>query len=230
MKTAFIIRLHYKKNDPKWSWRLAYFRSMILPKILAQTDQDFDICLWVSDHHLKEVKAISDRFKFFKPMDRYKNYLKQGYRHKIKKYFVDFRDYKMLVGLEKYDIQIGIDSDDMITRDDFIERIKKECSKKPEKSLHIGFQPYIFQPSTLRTFKCPFPYHDGRGSPIFVLYQPLDVDFYNTHYVFAYEDSHLKLPRYMDRKKMIGENYCCFSVHDCNASTYLHSQPKQIMI
>lgn len=228
MKTAFIIRMHYKKNDPRWSWRLAYFKSMVLPKILAQTDQDFDICMRVSEHHKEEVAPLSDKIKFFDAKKNYKHYIKPGYAYKRKKYFVDFLDYNMIDGLDKYDIQIGIDTDDMILRTDFVERIKQECLLKPEKSLHIGFQPHIFQPSTLRMFKCPQRYDDSRGSPVFVLYQPLK--FYSKKYIFAYEDSHLKLPRYMDRKKRIEEDFCCYSVHECNASTGLPTYPQQILV
>jgi len=230
MKTAFIIRLHYQKSDPKWPWRLAYFQAMVLPKLLAQTDQDFDICVRVNDHHAEQVQALSDRIKIFTVKRQHRHYVKPGYVYKRRKYFVDFLDFNMTQGLEKYDIQIGIDSDDMILRDDFVERVKLECMRKPDKSLHIGFQPHIFQPSTLRMFKCPVEYNDGRGSPVFVLYQPLDVPFYNKKYVFAYEDSHLKLPGYMDRKIRIEEDFCCYSVHDNNASTGLPKYPEQIMI
>lgn len=227
MKTAFVIRMHFKKNDPRWSWRLAYFRAVVLPKLLAQTDQDFDICLRVNPHHVAEVQAISDRIKIFDIVQSRKNWIKPGYRHKAKRYFVDFIEFKYLVGFERYDIQIGIDSDDMPLRTDFVARIKEECARvSAGKTLHISFQPHIFHVPTLRMYKCPTEYGEAKGSPIFALYQPAGVK----RYIFAYEDSHLKLPTYTDRKIRIEEDYCCYSVHDNNSSTYLYPNLQQILV
>lgn len=226
MKTAFIIRMHYKRDDKKWLWRLAYFQAIVLPKILAQKDKDFDICMRVNPHHADQVLALSDKIKIFDATPSRRDWVDPKYRKKQKKYFIDFLDYKHLVGLDKYDIQIGIDSDDILLRDDFVSRVKEEVLKDPSKSLHISFQPHIFHTNTLRMFECPTKYGVGHGSPIFALYQTQD----QKRYLYAYEESHLKMPTNAKRKIRIEEDYCCYSVHSCNSSTGLYPNLLQIMI
>lgn len=226
MKTAFVIRMHYKKTDKRWPWRLAYFQAVVLPKILAQKDQDFDICMRVNPHHSDQVLALSDKIKIFDAIPKKRDWVDPKYRRKQKKYFVDFIDYKYLTGLDRYDIQIGIDSDDIILRDDFVSRAKQEVLKDPTKSLHISFQPHIFHANTLRMFECPTKYGEAKGSPIFAYYQPES----QKRYIYAYEYSHLKMPTNATRKIRIEEDYCCYSVHDCNSSTGLYHNMKQILI
>lgn len=229
-KTAFIIRMHFKKNDPRWEWRLAYFRSVVLPKILDQTDKDFDICMRVNKHHAEQVQALSDRIKIFDVVPEKNGYIDPKNRRKARKYFIDFIHYKYTVGLEKYDIQIGIDSDDMPLRNDFVERVKMECMRYPDLPLHISFQPHIFHVPTLRMFECPMNYGSKltNGSPIFAIYQPKASE--NQRYIFAYSDSHLQLPNKIKRAIRIEEDYCCYSVHGKNSSTGLYPNLKQIMI
>lgn len=225
--TAFIIRLHYKKDDPKWLWRYSYFASMVLPKLLAQDDQDFDICIRANPWHKAQIEALSPKIKVFDVKKERKDFIKAGYEEKCKKYFVDFVYYEDLKDFRMYEIQIGIDSDDMILRTDFVTRVKNEC-RESKSSLHISFQPNIFHVPTLRNYRCDFKYGEYKGSPIFVLYQPQCSEEYR--YVFAYEDSHLKLPKYMRRAIRIEGNYCSYSVHCHNASTGLNHNAQQILI
>ncbi len=110
LTTAFIIRMHFEKNDPRWSWRLAYFQSIVLPKILMQDDQDFDICIRANKYHTDELKALSHKIKVFDAKTSKKGWIKPGYEEKVGKYFIDFLNFEDLTGLHKYDIQIGIDS------------------------------------------------------------------------------------------------------------------------
>ena len=37
LRHAVIIRMHYQPGDRKFDWRLAFFRSMVLPRLLTQT-------------------------------------------------------------------------------------------------------------------------------------------------------------------------------------------------
>jgi len=98
-------------------------------------------------------------------------------------------------------------------------------AKRPDKSLHISFQPYIFHAPTLRNYRCNFHYGPEKGSPVFVLYQPKKTDF-----MYAYEDSHLKLPSYMQQAIRINEGYCSYTVHDFNSSTRLNRNARQTYI
>lgn len=227
MKTAFIIRMHFKKDDPRWPWRFAYFRSIVLPLLLNQRDDDFDICIRVNKHHAKEVQALSDRIKIFDAKPSKQGYIKPGYEQKVKNgYFVDFLDYEDLVGLEKYEIQIGIDTDDLILRDDLIIRCQYEFCSNPDKTQHISFQPHIFHTPTMSFYECPIKYGVQRGSPIYALYQPLDSE----HYIYAYEDSHLKLPQMVERASRIEEGFCAYSVHGYNTSTEMYRNLRKIKI
>ncbi len=216
--------MHFKRDDPRWTWRLSYFASMVLPRLLAQKNQSFDICMRVNSWHKKEVEALSDRIKVFDIDPKKRNYVKHGYQDKCKRYFVDFIEYPYLVGFGRYDIQIGLDSDDLILRNDFVDRVKRECDKRGYRPMHIGFQPHIFHTPTLRMFKCPTEYNDVKGSPIFVLYQPEK----KKRYMYAYEDSHLLLPRYMGKTIRIEENYCAYSVHEHNSSSKLYPNMEKI--
>lgn len=218
--------MHFKQDDPRWSWRLAYFQSVVLPKILAQTDQDFDICMRVNEHHAEEVKALSDKIKVFDVKPEKRGWVKPGYAHKMKRYFVDFIPFEDTVGLDRYDIQIGLDSDDMPLKDYFVERIKNEFAEYPDRTQHLSFQPHIFHTPSLRMYKCPVEYGAKHGSAIFAIYQPQDRD----QYLFAYHDSHLKMPSYFESARRIEEDFCCYSVHDHNSSTGLLPNAKQILV
>lgn len=223
MKTAFIIRMHFPKDDPRFDWRLSFFKSMVLPRLLSQTDQDFDICIRVNQHHKQYIENIHPKIKTFQSVN-FENKIHQRYKHKIGKYFVDFIRQEDLVGLDKYEIQIGLDSDDLILRDDFIERIKLEC-KNTDHSLHISFFPHIFDVKNLRMFECPTPYGPQKGSPIFAIYQPKK----HKKYYYAYHESHLTLPKRFKQAKRINEDFCCYCVHDNNSSTFLLPNLQQIL-
>ncbi len=91
--TAFIIRMHFAKDDKRFAWRLAYFQSIVLPKLLAQTDQDFDICIRANEWHAAEIKALSPKIKIFTVKKKMHGYIKPGFEEKAKKYFIDFVNY-----------------------------------------------------------------------------------------------------------------------------------------
>jgi len=225
---AVIIRFHYPKDNPKFEWRFSYFRSMVLPRLLSQDNQNFVIAIWCEDWHRKRFEGLSDRIVTFDIKTSAKGFIRPEDRDRSKEhgglYFIDFTYWKDVVGLDEYDIQTGIDSDDLIIRNDFIDRIEIECSRAPG-SLHISFQPYVFETRTLRTYDYPIKYSPTKGSPFFSLYQP-DKD----NYRFAFEDSHLKMGNFADESILIKEGYCAFSAHDFNESSTVPEGSTQVMI
>jgi len=225
---AVIIRFHYKKDDPRFDWRFAYFKSMVLPKLLAQDNKDFDIAIWCESHHKDLFRGLSNRIVTFDIRKSAKGHIRPEDKDKAKEYgglyFIDFTHWEDVLRLKKYDIQTGIDSDDLILRHDFIDRVEEECSKA-QSSLHLSFQPYAFKVSSLKTYSYALRYGTTKGSPIFSLYQP-DKD----RYYFAYEDSHLKMGNYADESRVVPEGYCAFSVHDINESTSIPEGSTQITI
>jgi hypothetical protein len=216
MTHAVIIRMHYPENSAKFEWRFSYFQSMVLPRLLNQKNKNFDICIWCNKWHEDRFKKLSPRIKTFGIKTEAEGYIKPGYEKKVGKYHVDFMEWDKVVGLDKYDIQTALDSDDLILRYDFIDRIEQECAKETG-SLHLSFQPFMFHVKRLQMYKCPLKYHNGHGSPFYSIYQPN-----KENYIFAYHDSHFKISNYVKKSIIIPFGYCTFSIHDNNASTYLY--------
>jgi len=205
---ALIIRFHYEKEDPRFDWRFSYFKAVVLPRILNQTREDFDICIWCNKWHDEIFKSLSSRIKIFHAK-------KDTIKYKIlkgKKYYYDFIEYEDLEGLDKYEIQSGIDSDDLISRD-YIDTIVKYLKNEKDKT-HLCFQPKTFNLKTL-AIKPMLPYHSKRGSPFLSLYQPNKED----NYKFIYCDSHISMWRYAKKSIVIPSGHCFMTIHYFNEST-----------
>ena len=205
---ALIIRFHYGKEDPRFDWRFSYFKAVVLPRILNQTRKDFDICIWCNKWHDEIFKSLSSRIKIFHSK-------KETIKYRIlkgKKYYYDFIEYEDLEGLDKYEIQSGIDSDDLISRD-YIDTIVKYLKNEKGKT-HLCFQPKTFNLKTL-AIKPMLPYHSKRGSPFLSLYQPNKED----NYKFIYCDSHISMWRYAKKSIIIPSGHCFMTIHYLNEST-----------
>ena len=213
MKThVVIIRMHYPDGDSKFEWRFAYFRSVVLPRLLKQTRSNFDIAIRCNPVHAERFKALSNRIIPFCVKDEKSRYIKRA--GSKKRYFVDFVPWKDVIGLKKYDIQTGIDSDDLIAKD-YIEIIQNQVdSNDPKRSLHISFQPGIFDLWGLEKKPIGIKYRQGVGSAFLSIYQPN-----KDKYMFVYEHSHLKIGRLLDRSIVLPEGHCWASVHGLNIST-----------
>lgn len=224
---AFIIRMHYPKGSESFEKRLALFRVLTLPRIQAQTRQIFDICVWCNEWHEERIKALDPNIKTFSVS---KIEFDEKYDLAVSKGFhVDFTPWRNVVGLEKYDVQIGLDTDDIIMRD-YVEKIEEVIINNKEQAMHVSFQPYIFELSQLRTYTCPVCYHSHHASAFFALYQPNKED-----YMFAYEDSHLRLGEHIEKHQAgksltMPAGYCAFTVHGDNESTYLYDGAEPIML
>ena len=218
-----IIRMHYPIDSPKFDWRFSYFASMVLPRLLRQKNQDFDIAIRCNPAHADLFRSLSDRIIPFTIRPEAEGKIKEGYERKARRFFVDFIPWADVMGLEKYRIQTTLDSDDLLLRTDYIDKIE-ETFKGLKTSAHLSFQPYIFQVSTLRVFTCPIKYNRDKGSAFYSIYQPNESD-----YIFAYDTSHLKMSRKFKQKFFINEGYCAFSVHHANSSSYLYRASKPIL-
>lgn len=213
MTHAFIIRMHYPPGDPRFAWRLSYFYSVVLPRLLAQTDQNFDIWIRCRKEDAGLIQSLHPRLHTFSVRDEAENHVgKWG-----KQYFMDFVPWERVEGLPQYDIQSGLDSDDLITPD-YVARIHEEVKRYafdfPHKSLHISFQPGIFDLKKLKTGPIGVTYTPRRGSAFFSLYQPN-----KDKYIFAYQDSHLNLWRYTDKSVTLESGHCYATAHHLNEST-----------
>lgn len=225
MRTAFIIRLHYGRDDPRFAWRLAYFRALVLPRILAQTIQDFEIAVWCNPWHESHVAPLAEKIRVFGVRPEVDGHIRPEDRERAQRFHIDFTYWKDVVGIPPYDLQIGLDSDDLI-RVDYLARILDEVSRHGtgNGSLHVGFQPLMFSVSNLTQYDFKPRYDERRGSPFFALYQPDKEGF-----LFAYEHSHLKLPTLCSRSVLVPEGYCWFTIHGQNASTTIPATSEPIL-
>lgn len=207
---GWIIRFHYEKEDPRFEWRLNYFIKEVLPRIQNQTVQGFDICIRCNKWHKKIFEDLG--LKTFTVKNEYVAY--KDSKDKRHKYFYDFITWDKVIGLKKYDIQIGLDSDDLIENnylEKALEVIDKNESKK--ESIHICFQPkFIFINNNKR--QRPPRYSTRNGSAFMVLYQPN-----KKNYRFIYEESHTTIIRKADKKFVLPIGYCYATCHEYNEST-----------
>jgi hypothetical protein len=202
--------MHYQEGDPRFDWRLAYFRAMVWPLIQNQTRKDFDVAIRCNEWQepiLKRINPSIITFHTKKQLARYRLY--NG-----KRYFYDFCKWKDVVGLPQYDIQSGLDSDDLIRRD-YIERVREEIDKAtPGESLHVSFQPMLFNSKTFEQRSMTTRYGSKKGSAFLTLYQPN-----KRNYKFIYEESHLTIGGNAQRSIIIPEGYCWATAHGINEST-----------
>lgn len=212
MTKSFIIRFHYSKDDPRFEWRYSYFMSDVLPRLREQTVQDFDICIRVNPWHKAHFEKLG--LKTFTVRDEFVKY-KQG---NGKTYFHDFVDFDRVEGLEKYDIQMGLDSDDLIEPDyveKIVETVEKFKTENPGKKLHLSFQPHTINiREGKKTIKPMRTYSPTRGSAFMALYQPS-----KENYKFVYCESHMTLWKHADVSVTLPSGYCMATIHNINEST-----------
>jgi hypothetical protein len=223
MRTAFIIRFHYAIDDPRFDWRLAYFRSVVLPRILSQTIEEFEIAIWCNPWHHDLFRSLSKKIRVFGVRPEADGFVRPEDVERAQKYHIDFTYWRDVVGLPPYELQVGLDSDDLI-REDYLERIHKEISSRTLDYLHLCFQPMIFNLSNLTQYDYIANYGPEHGSPFFALLQRD-----TSKYIFSYEYSHLKLPSFFDESLWIEPGYCWFTIHDGNASTRLPATSSPVL-
>lgn len=217
MKTAFIIRFHYEENDPRFAWRFAYFRDSVLPRILANGD-DFDIAIRCNPAHDQIFKDLSPRIRVFHVRDEYADY-KRG------RFFFDFVPWDRVIDLPRYELQIGLDSDDLIDPDQYVMLLRMHTQiaieRDGDRPYHLFFQPELLDVKTGEIHTMPQRYTPGgRGSAFFAIYQPAGSEPYR----FAYEESHLTIGKRFADSFLIesADGPMCFaSCHHLNESTHI---------
>ena len=213
LSCAVIIRFHYKRNDRRFEWRFHYFAGMVLPRLLNQADADFDIAVWCEPCHASRFRKLSPRIKTFTAKV---NGIKAGYEAKVAAgYHVDFVDFKNVRGLGEYDIQVAIDSDDIILKPDFID-VVKGAFRNCKESAHMSFPLYAFDYKSLRVYDAQsvFRYSAEKCSAVYAIFQPDKTD-----YKFAYCESHLIIGKLFARRLFGAVGFAAYSAHDINESS-----------
>lgn len=212
---AFIIRFHYKENDQRFEWRLKYFKEEVLPRIRAQTEKGFDVCVRCNPAHYEIFKNLG--CKPFHVKNEYANYVLSP--NGMYKYFYDFVKWEDCIDLAQYDIQIGLDSDDLIAPN-YVERIKLECARsKTSLHIHFQFEDYFLKTKTIKRHQ--EQYKDG--SAFLALYYPDKSEYHH-----CYETSHRLLHKLAAKSVYIPSGYCWATIHDKNESTGRKFQAEEL--
>jgi hypothetical protein len=209
MKHAVIIRLHYEPESPYWPWRRAFFEATVLPRLLAQTDRDFDI--WVRCHraHREIVQAMHPKIRthctdtpFFTATHEWEPN-EDG----------TLGQPPATPELPYYAIQTRLDSDDWV-EPGYIARVKKEVRRHAAGGpLVVSFQPWKFDLWSLKKYRIGKDrYHEKSPSQFLSLYQP---DTENWRDVCAF--NHRRIWRHFPQVVMVPEGYCYLMVHGQNA-------------
>lgn len=209
-KIAVITRLAYKKDDPKFPWRLETYKKYTLPSLLNQTDDDFDIWVWCKPHHDEIIKALDPRIQVFHG---------EWIPRENTKYFTSFVKWDELEGLPKYTAQLGLDSDDELAPT-AIATIKKSLNGGRKA---ISLQPIKRELETGKTYEMTSYAEIDRIAPIFCLYQPSEEDW-----IFAYQYGHYsEMPAQFEVIVYL-YGLATMNIHDSNCSTTITTKDKEL--
>lgn len=199
--TAIVTRFHYPEDSKKFEWRFQFYAKAVLPLLLVQEDQDFDIAIWCNPWHEDRIRSLSPRIKTFSATH---------HPPKRTRGFNDFTRWDNVSGMEKYRIQINLDSDDL-AGPEYVKIVHACCAGY--ESVFVGFNPFIID---MKSGRVGFlgPYTDSFTPAFFALCQREEDE-----YVFAYHDSHTRMWQQAERTILVSHGHCCATAHDMNAST-----------
>jgi hypothetical protein len=191
MNHGVFIRLNYKEDYPHLNWRMSFFESMVLPRFLKQTAQNFDLWVYCNPLHADRLKAMNK---------------------KVKTYTTNRCDHS----LPKYNIQTRHDSDDLVSLD-YIAAIGGICSHhKKTTPLVISFQPYKLDIWTMA--KYPYARYNAKNCSAF---QSLYFPDTSKEYGYIYNHNHRRIWEKYPDVVTVPVGFCDITVHDCNDGTKL---------
>jgi hypothetical protein len=164
---AVIIRMKYLPGDPRWPWRFAFFRDEVLPRILAQTDQNFDLCIWCHPHHRRELSRLDPKVQAFTTKHPPKN----------------------------YHIQTRTDTDDWLETEYIAKAREVIRAEAREQPLVVNFQPWKLDLRTGRVFQVRRRYGPQEPSMFLSLFQPDLGPAYRQVYCIRHNWMHRLFPR-----------------------------------
>ncbi|MFA5381870.1 MAG: glycosyltransferase [Candidatus Micrarchaeia archaeon] len=204
-----ITRMAFNPEDPQWGWRLPFYQSMALPRLLRQTDQNFEI--WVRCHpaHNDIVAALHPKVHPF-----------QGYGVEDEKMEFPADEQVRNYRLPRAHIQTRLDCDDLVS-EDFVARIHQEVSRGPDKPLLVSFQPWKLDLYTLTRYRMGQRYGSENTSMFLSLYQP-EIGGGKYWRIMDYRHGHIwrELGEPVE-VVTIPEGYCDMVIHDKNKLTVI---------
>ena len=200
MRHGVVTRFHYSPEDARFPWRFAFYKSMVLPRLLNQTCKDFEIWLVCHPDHVALMKSLGEELHVCSIPE-----FPSPETHRL----VD------MTALPQFDIQTSFDTDDLVSLD-YIARIKEEIANNPDKNLLVTFQPYKLDILSLKRYKMWERYGNSKCSMFFSLYQP---DKSNYRSVFNFD--HSFIGEWCNNIICIPEGYCDMVIHGTNWMTLL---------
>ena len=200
LRHAVIIRMHYQPGDPKFAWRLAFFRSMVLPRLLTQTCQDFEIWVVCHPEHVHEVETLGNVHVVGLP----------GFSSLGMWTSQDLGD-----ALPRFDLQTALDSDDLVTLN-YIDRIREEVGQRLGQKLIVSFQPYKLYLPEVRRYVMWERYYEQQCSMFWTLYTPPGEEYRS-----VLEFDHSFAWKWCPNVVTIPEGYCDMVIHGGNMETGL---------
>jgi hypothetical protein len=220
---AIITRFHYPTaaNPAKrkqFEWRFGYYRDRVLPTLAAQTGeggQDFDVWVWCEPEHERLFQALNVN-------GRPVNTFRASYPPRSKgRYHVDFTTFEQTQGLPRYELQIGLDSDDMLAAP-AVAQIKRQVAGARMRKL-VSLQPVLLDAADGRLYRMNRRYNGRSCSAIFGMYQPRTM--WTRGFYFPYHTGHVTLRRLVPDMRYLSEGLALASVHSHNETTALNTRP-----
>ncbi len=199
MKSHIIVSRLFYENEQDLKDRLPVFKETALKSLLEQTDQNFDIAVLCKPEHKDLVKIHPRIIPFFSDKEKIKMLKNNG----------SFFQWEDVYGLEKYDIQTNVDSDDTVSPI-FTTKIQEVMADK-DHITHIHFQPLLKDYQTGEVKQMKMRYSDSFQSMCYSLYQPN-----KDNYIFIEQDSHTTFGKYAEESILIPEGYCWMNIHGKN--------------
>ena len=199
MRHAVIVRLHYQPNDPRFDWRLAFFQTMVLPRLLRQTCQLFELWIVCHPRHVARIGALSPVINVVGLPDF------PG---------VDNWGDDQLQMLPRFDLQTSLDSDDLVDLG-YIAAIQ-DIARTHVGPLVISFQPYKLDLLTLKRYKMWERYGKHQCSMFYTLHLPVDAEYRSVLSL-----NHSFASQWCPNVLTCPEGYCDMTIHGDNWMTGL---------
>ena len=205
MKHVIITRLLYPVGDRRFKKRFDMYQRLY-DSLQAQTNQNFDIAVLCNRQHAPLFHGLGV-IPFF-VRDNW-----TGQREG--KYWNCKTDWDNLVGLDMYDIQSNIDSDDYVT-EVYVDKIQEVC--KGDESIHVHFQPMLHEYATGIIKPMKNTYDENNGSAFKSLYQPN-----KDNYIYIGQDGHRRMQQYAKKTILFPQGFAFVGIHDDNDSTTINA-------
>lgn len=205
MKSHIVVSRLFYKDEKALRDRLLIYKETALKSLLKQEDQNFDIAILCKLEHKDIVKIHPKIIPFFSDKEMFR----------LSGNNFSFFKWEDVYGIDKYDIQTNLDSDDSVSPE-FTKKIQETMADK-NYITHIHFQPLLRNYHTGEIKKMKLRYNESFQSMFYSIYQPN-----KENYIYIGQDSHSVFGKYAEESILIPEGYCWMNIHDKNSSSTMN--------